>query len=69
MKHVIFYWYNIENGMKINTSSMGGGGVFKTETKHYIGTYIFTSCIFEVRMHWKNVKIYIYLNKAYILNI
>lgn len=37
--------------MKINTSSMGGGGVFKTETKHYIGTYIFTSCIFEVRMH------------------
>lgn len=29
----------------------GGGGVFKTETKHYIGTYIFTSCIFEVRMH------------------
>lgn len=55
MKHVIFYWYNIENGMKINNSSMGGG-VFKTETKHYMGTYIFISCIFGVRMHWKNVK-------------
>lgn len=69
MKYVIFYWYNIENGMKINISLMGGGGVFKIEIKYYIGIYIFILCIFEVRMYWKNVKIYIYLNKVYILNI